>query len=51
MVELGLDGDEGPNRGDVGLELDVPIPLNGEGGSESDEIEPEGGLGWGTLFH
>jgi hypothetical protein len=51
MVELGLDEDEGPKEVEVGPKLDVPTPLNGEGGSESEEIEPKGGLGWGTLFH
>jgi hypothetical protein len=50
MVELGLDGDEGPDRGDVVPKLDVIIPLNGEGGYESYELEPKGGLGRQTQF-
>jgi len=31
MVEHGLDGDGGPSRGKVGLELNATIPINGEG--------------------
>jgi hypothetical protein len=34
----------------MGSELHVPTPIYGEGGSESEELELEGGLGWGTMF-
>jgi hypothetical protein len=34
----------------VGPKLDLPIPLNGERASKSYEIEPKGGLQWGTMF-
>jgi hypothetical protein len=46
VVEL---GDEGP-KGAMGMELDELVPLKGEGGFNSDELEPEGRLGWGILF-
>jgi hypothetical protein len=42
-------GEDGPGEGGKGLELGAPIPLNGDGGSNSEDLEPEERVGWGSL--
>jgi hypothetical protein len=50
MVELGFYGDEGHERGSVGPKLDVPTPLNGDGGFVSYDSAPNGELMLKALY-